>query len=95
MVDIDSTQKYEIDEAVETYPAGDEIMVVHVGRDEIHKLNQSAGAIMDLCRGRTASELVHEMHGIYPGAPIEQVQADVLGTLADLLEKGVLRASEA
>lgn len=89
----ESTKSYEIDGKVEVYPAGEEVMVVQVDRDEIHRLNRTAGLILDLCKGRSAEELVHEMQALYPGVAAEDLRTDVEETLADLVEKGVLRIS--
>ena len=83
----------------ETHPQaveGLEISIVEDGcvvhdsrRDKIHYLNETAGAILELCNGRVAEEELPELIRLAYGLS-EAPVADVKNCLAALREEGLL-----
>jgi pyrroloquinoline quinone biosynthesis protein D len=60
--------------------------------ENIMLLNTTGAAIVELCDGRTAAEIVSAL-ALRFSAPRERLQAEVLGYLGRLREKGLIEGS--
>ena len=70
-------------------------MVVHEGRDEVHRLSRVAKEILDLADGSSPGAIVGELIQRYPSAALNVLTRDVDRILQELIGKGLVVSSEA
>ena len=75
-------------------PSGTEQMVVHEGRDEVHRLSRVAGEILDLADGSSPDAIVGELIQRYPSTARDVLARDVDRILNELSTKGLVVCSE-
>ena len=74
-------------------PSGQEQMVVHEARDEVHRLSRVAREIFELAAGSSSESIVEAMIARYPETDADEIRGDVDRTLEALVAKGLLNRS--
>lgn len=67
-----------------------ELLILDQRGGRIHKFNHSAGLVWEFCDGSHSTEQIISRVAQEYGVPIETVRGDVVGTIANLVELGLL-----